>query len=126
MVSWRNFELIGLETGLGKYVFKVCLPIMIMVFHRRPQDAQRAVQFINVSSGGHQEPWDATVASLNLACEYVSKRLNVPMQAMHKNRDIYLQKRVFKKVDEFSTLILDIRVDNTHRETNRLNQTNQY
>ncbi|KAG2155402.1 hypothetical protein DEU56DRAFT_750966 [Suillus clintonianus] len=65
----------------------------------RPEDARQAVQYITVASGGHEQPWDATITSLNLACQYVSRRLGVPMQEMHKDKDIYLQRRVFNKRD---------------------------
>ncbi|KAG1851204.1 hypothetical protein C8R48DRAFT_547962, partial [Suillus tomentosus] len=36
-------------------------------------------------------PWNATISSLNLACDYVSRKLSIPMQEMPKTRQIYLQ-----------------------------------
>lgn len=63
-------------------------------------DVARAVQYVTMSSGGHQAAWDATINSINLACDYVSRRLHLPMQAMSNKKDIYLQKRAFVKRDQ--------------------------
>ncbi|KAG1788903.1 hypothetical protein EV424DRAFT_1355940 [Suillus variegatus] len=63
----------------------------------KSEDVLQAVQYINLSSGGHEAPWNATISSLNLACDYVSRKLSIPMQEMPKTRQIYLQRRVFYK-----------------------------
>ncbi|KAG1856184.1 hypothetical protein C8R48DRAFT_776018 [Suillus tomentosus] len=66
----------------------------------READIARAVQYVNISSGGQQKPWEATFRSLNLACEYVSRRLHLPTQGIACKKEIYSQRRVFIKRDQ--------------------------
>ncbi|KAG1878163.1 hypothetical protein F4604DRAFT_2001276 [Suillus subluteus] len=63
-------------------------------------DALRAVQHLTLSSGGHKKAWDSAIQSINLACEYTSRRLHVLMQGIPSDRDLYLQRCVFMKRDE--------------------------
>lgn len=44
------------------------------------------------------EPWNATIRAINVACEYASRQLKVPMKGLHFASDIYFQRRVFEKV----------------------------
>ncbi|KAG2084533.1 uncharacterized protein F5147DRAFT_659796 [Suillus discolor] len=66
----------------------------------RETDVLRAVQHITLSSGGHKEMWDSTIASINLAGEYMSRRLHIPMQGIAYDKDLYLQRRAFIKRHE--------------------------
>ncbi|KAG1811914.1 hypothetical protein EV424DRAFT_1542324 [Suillus variegatus] len=63
-------------------------------------DAVRAVQYVVIASGGHTKAWRATINSLNLACEYVSRRLHLPMQGIPDKKELYLQRRAFIKRDK--------------------------
>ncbi|KAG1788108.1 uncharacterized protein HD556DRAFT_912938 [Suillus plorans] len=63
-------------------------------------DVTRAVQHVTISSGGHAKAWEATIDSLNLACEYVSRRLHLPMQGIPQKKELYLQRRAFIKRDK--------------------------
>ncbi|KAG1722487.1 hypothetical protein EDB19DRAFT_1916663 [Suillus lakei] len=65
----------------------------------RDTDVHRAVQHATLSSGGNKKAWDTTVTSINLACEYVSRRLHVPMQGIANDKDLYLQRRAFIKTN---------------------------
>ncbi|KAG1797048.1 uncharacterized protein HD556DRAFT_1306745 [Suillus plorans] len=60
----------------------------------------RAVQHVTLSSGGHKNMWDSTISSINLAGEYVSRRLHIPMQGMVYDKDLYLQRHAFIKRSE--------------------------
>ncbi|KAG2108801.1 hypothetical protein BD769DRAFT_1392701 [Suillus cothurnatus] len=56
----------------------ICLHGILEQFHveyfgnwsGKVKDIQRAVQYINLSSGGHEAAWNATIASLNLTNDY--------------------------------------------------------
>ncbi|KAG2158084.1 uncharacterized protein EDB93DRAFT_1077972 [Suillus bovinus] len=67
--------------------------------HSKVDDVQRVVQYIHLSPGGHEAAWNATIASLNLANDYVSRRLGILMQEIVNNGCMYLQRRVFYKVN---------------------------
>lgn len=67
---------------------------------RKPQDAHKAIQHIALSSGGHSEPWNTTMRAINVACDYASRQLRIPMKGVRFGNDIYFQRRVFSKVGE--------------------------
>ncbi|KAG1855297.1 hypothetical protein F4604DRAFT_1932359 [Suillus subluteus] len=41
-------------------------------------DVARAVQYVSIASGGHEEAWKATIHSLNLACEHAFIKRDKP------------------------------------------------
>ncbi|KAG2145273.1 hypothetical protein DEU56DRAFT_754129 [Suillus clintonianus] len=56
-------------------------------------EVTRAVQYVNISSGGHSDAWQATIRALNLACDYVSRRLHLTMQEIPNYKSAHLLKK---------------------------------
>jgi hypothetical protein len=68
------------------------------LWFRQETDVHQVVQHITLSSGGNKKVWDATITVINLASEYISCWMHIPMLGIPYNKDIYLQRCAFVKV----------------------------
>ena len=96
MVFSKTFNFPPLEIGMG-----VCalFPIFFYSFpclhYRSPSTAHCAIQHIVISGGNCRTAWDAQLDALNLACEFFSRSLKMPIAGKPLDGMLRLNRNIF-------------------------------